>query len=257
MNPDQSPAWIPRYAAFKAVTFWTLIFLAWLSYPAENHYSIMSHTFSFLGSWSEEHNPRWWWIFSIAMVFWGVATIPLILFAYKRFQLVSRWAAAVGAILMLLGCLGVIVVGLVPDARDPFMGTMRWTDIHEKAAVLVAAGFTLGILWHAGMIIRDRFTDRHFLHAHGYHTRAFLWPFLIWTTVVAIAVGNQIRWGMMYEARKTAALQSGDKIGSSWGESLNTVYAFPLWENVVIYTLFAVLVWFMVVVHEPGNNSRR
>lgn len=249
MNLSPPARWIPRYVAFKATTFWGLIFLAWLSYPAEHHYSIMSHTFSFLGSWDPQHNPKWWWIFTVAMVFWGTATVPLVVAGYKRFRPVSRVGAGIGAALMLLGCIGVIVVGLVPDVRDPFIAGKRWTDVHEVAAVLVAVGFTLGILWHAGLIVKDRFGTRRFSHAHGFHLRAFFWPYALWGTVVAVAAANQIRWGLLYERRKAAAAAAGETIKSSWGESLNTIYAFPLWENVVIYALFAFLVWFTLAVH--------
>lgn len=250
-----SAHWIPRYVAFKATTFWGLILLAWISYPSDHEYSIMSHTFSFLGSWNPEHNPDWWWIFTVAMVFWGVATIPLVAYSYRRFRVVSRWGAGMGAFFMLIGCVGVIVVGLVPDVRDTLYGEMRWTEVHAIAAVLVAAGFTLGILWHAGLIVKDRFGARHFDTAHGFHFRAFLWPYLLWGGMVTVAAANQIRWGILYETRKAEAATAGERIGSSWAESLHTIYAFPLWENLVIYTLFAWLVWFTLVVHGTEGDA--
>ena len=43
---------------------------------------------------------------------------------------------------------------------------------------------------------------------------------------------------------KAEAAASGGHIGSSWAEGLHTCYSFPLWENVVIYTLFIFLIWF-------------
>lgn len=247
---------IPRYLALKATIFWSLIFLAWLSYPAEHAYSIMSHTFSFLGSWNPEHNPEWWWVFSIAMVFWGVSTVPLVLYIRRRFLPLHPIGANVGAVLMGLGCLGVVLVGLIPDVRDPLYGDTRWTDVHEKAAILVGVGFALGILWHGMLLLRDRWKHRHFEGGHGWHARAFVWPFALWTAVVAVAVANQVRWGMMYEARKAAATEAGEPIGSSWGESLHTVYAFPLWENVVIYALYAFLIWFTFCLYAVDHREQ-
>jgi hypothetical protein len=247
---------LPRYAVLKAAVFWTLILLAWLSYPAENRYSIMSHTFSFLGSWNEEHNPAWWWIFSLAMVFWGVSGVPLSLYFFRRFRVVSPRGAGIGAAFTLLGCVGVVLVGLVPDVRDPFYGELRWTEVHTVAAILVAVGFTLGILWYGGLILRDRFGARHFERAHGFGPGSFAWPYLVWGGMLAVAVGNQVRWEMLYTARKAEALAKGETIRSSWGESINTIYAFPLWENLVIYTLFAFLVWFAIVLHGTESAPR-
>jgi len=239
----------PKFVIFKAFTFWSLILLAWLSYPADHAYSIMSHTFSFLGSWSEEHNPRYWWIFTCAMVFWGVAMVPITLRIYLRFREISPWAAVVGAFFMLVGSVGVVVVGLVPDAREILYGDTRWTEVHEIAAVMVGVGFALGILWHAGMILRDRFGERKLNDGHSLGLRSFAWPFAMWVGVLAVAVHNQVTWAQTYEARKAAAEAASTHIGSSWGESLNTVYAFPLWENIVIYALYAFLIWFALLVH--------
>ena len=39
------------------------------------------------------------------------------------------------------------------------------------------------------------------------------------------------------------AAAAGASIGSSWSEAMNTRYSFPLWENILIYTLFLFLVW--------------
>ncbi|MCK5863064.1 MAG: hypothetical protein KAH38_11295, partial [Candidatus Hydrogenedentes bacterium] len=67
---------IRRYLILMSVVFWGFILLAWIGYPAENKYSIMTHTFSFLGSYKTKHSPQWWWLFSIAMLFWCCAGIP-------------------------------------------------------------------------------------------------------------------------------------------------------------------------------------
>jgi hypothetical protein len=72
LSGDLERTEIRRYLIFMTGVFWGLIFLAWLGYPAEHKYSITTHTFSFLGSYNEEHSPQWWWLFSIAMLFWSV-----------------------------------------------------------------------------------------------------------------------------------------------------------------------------------------
>lgn len=234
---------VRRYLLAKTVVFWTLIFAAWWTYPAENHYSIMSHTFSFLGSFTSEHNPRFWWLFSMAMLFWAVALIPTALYIHARFVALSRWGARIGAAFFLLASLGVALVALFPDAPDPVFGTVRWTEIHEKGALLTAIGFVLGILWHAGLLLWAALRPQH-PNAAALRQPRLVLPFALWFAVATAAAYNQISWGLMYEAKKAAAKAAGQSIRSSWGESLNTIYAFPLWENIVIYALFAFLIAF-------------
>ncbi len=239
---------IKPYVLAEACIFWGLIFVAWLSYPAGHHYSIMSHTFSFLGSWDPQHNPDHWYFFSAGMGFWSVASIPLVFYHYRRFALISRWAAGVGSFFLLLGSIGTMGVACFPDARGAAIGTVEWTKIHEKVAVLVAIGYTLGLLWHGGMLLWDRAVlARGGRPTHFEHGRLAA-PYLFWLAVTGAGVCNQVIWGMRYGEMKKAAALAGTQIRSSWGESLNTIWAFPLWENLVIYTLFIFLAWFTLAV---------
>lgn len=230
------PHELRRYLVFKALVFWGLIGTCWLVFPPENHYSIMSHTFSFLGSFQEQHNPHWWWIFSVAMLFWSLAMLPTTRYLYHRFAEISPRGAAAGAGLFVLGSVGIAIVALFPDSPAPVFGAVRWTEIHEKGAVLVFIGFVLGIGVFGAMLLRDR--------AGRVAHRGLLWPYLFWCGMLGAAAANQIYWGITYEAMKRNAAATGQHIRSSWGESLNTFYAFPLWENLVIYALFAFLIWF-------------
>ena len=166
-----------RYVLIEAVVFWGLIFTAWISYPAENRESIMTHTFSFLGSFESKHNPQWWWIFSIAMAFWGTANAPLVLYAHRPFAAISVWGARAGAGLFLLGSVGIVLIAIFPDARGEVIGNWEWTEIHEKAAIAVAAGFILGILWHGALLLMDLlFSGNNSIFQH----RKFIGPYLFW-----------------------------------------------------------------------------
>lgn len=230
------------YVALEAAIFWGLIALAWFLFPAEHHYSIWTHTFSFLGSFEEKHNPSWWWIFSIAMIFWGLANIPLNAYVHRRLRHVSPYGAWAVTLLFLLGSIGVILVALFPDAPAPVFGSLRWTEIHEKAAVMVFLGFGLGIFWLGALLAlnrirRSRGTDTPLRH------RRFLPPYLLWLSVFGTAVYFQASWEIMYAQRKAAAQAAGTHIGSSWSESLNTIYGFPFWENLVIYAMYIFLAW--------------
>jgi hypothetical protein len=234
------------YVALEAALFWGTIFVAWNLYPAEHKYSIMTHTFSFLGSFDGEHNPQWWWVFSIAMYVWGLGNVPLVLYVYRRFATISAWGAMIGAFLFLAGCVGVVLVAAFPDARPEVIGHIRWTEIHEKAALLDAAGFTLGILWHGVLLLTDRFFGAGSRGTSCFNHRRLLWPYVFWVSVTGVAVRYLITWEHIYAKMKAAAAVSGAHIGSSWSEALNTRYSFPLWENVLIYTLYIFLAWFVL-----------
>ena len=251
---DFEPGELRGYLFFEALLFWGLIAHCWIIYPAENHYSIMTHTFSFLGSFESKHNPGGWWLFSIAMVFWGSATAPVVLYLYRRFATISKWGARAGAFLMLMGCTGIVLVALFPDVPGNVIGDWRSTDIHEKASILIAAGFLLGISWYGVLLLKDRFFPGPGGGGSCFNHGRLLWPYLFWGIVVGVATYFQIRWEFVYAEMKAAAAASGAHIGSHWSEALNTCYSFPLWENVVIYTLFIFLVWLPLAVPDEINS---
>ncbi len=229
-----------------------MIVLCWLVYPAQNKWWIASHTFSFLGSFDARRNPDWWWLFSIAMIFSAMAQVPLVLYLYRRFTTITRLGAVVGAGCFFVGCLGAVGIALFPDVSMPVFGDIRWKDIHEKATLVVAMGFGFGIAWHALLLItdfiwrRDRSVFRH---------HALVGPFSLWAGVWILAIGFEAAWDRKYQELKVASAAAGRHIGSSWDESLNTLYAFPLWENLVIATLFVFMIWFVLAVPNRLENS--
>ncbi|HNR31630.1 MAG TPA: hypothetical protein PKI11_12140 [Candidatus Hydrogenedentes bacterium] len=246
---------LKRYVTVVSLGFWGLIFIAWLSYPKDHHYSIMTHTFSFLGSFEGKHNPRWWWIFSIAMTFWGCAAMPLAFYIHRRFAVFTKWGARVGTLFLLMGCTGIVLVAVFPDARGAVIGTWEWTEIHEKVAIIAAAGFILGNTWHGLLLVADAFSSRWTGVAPRPARRAILWPYLFWVTLTGIAAYFLITWEFLYAEMKAAAHASGAHIGSSWSEALNTRYSFPLWENITIYTLFIFLIWFTLALPRGEGDA--
>ncbi len=257
---DFSATELKRYVAAVSLVFWGTIFIAWLSYPKEHHYSIMTHTFSFLGSFESKHNPQWWWIFSMAMVFWGCASIPLAQYIRRRFHPFSKWGARIGALLLTLGSTGIALVACFPDARGTVIGAWEWTDIHEKAAVLAAAGYIFGNTWHGLLLLLDALPAWWTQTAPRVARLLLLWPFLFWLTVTGAAAYFLIAWEFLYAEMRAAAAASGTHIGSSWSEAMNTRYSFPLWENITIYTLFLFLMWFTLTLprdETPGSKEKK
>jgi hypothetical membrane protein len=239
------------YLCFMSTVFWGLIFLAWLGYPAENKYSIMTHTFSFLGSYDLRHSPVWWWIFSLALLFWGLSTFPLVLYIYRHFRKLSLAGARAGAFFLCLGAFFIILVGIFPDVKTPLTETIKVTDIHEKVAIIAALGFVLGNFTHGALLLKDRFSKGPQLFRHRY----FLPLYSIWLIILFTAVYFQVKWTFVYAQLKEAARASGEPFGSSWSEAMNTIYSFPLWENVLIYTLFIFLVCQALILSVDGPAS--
>ena len=42
-------------------------------------------------------------------------------------------------------------------------------------------------------------------------------------------------------------IKAGEKFENTWSEGMNTIYSFQMWENLLIYTLYAFLIWFTLV----------
>jgi hypothetical membrane protein len=241
------------YLIAMSAIFWGLIFCAWLSFPKDHHFSILTHTFSFLGSFEQKHNPDHWWIFSTAMIFWGAAMLPLVLYIFSRFSAISKAGACAGAVLFALGGIGTIFVGIFPDARGAVIGKYEWTQIHEKAAMTIALGFFFGALCHGILLAKDKWSRRVFAASDSFQYRQVAWPYAVWFSVVGVGLYFQIKWEFVYANMKAAAANT--PIGSHWSEALNTIYSFPLWENLVIYTMFLYLVWFTLALPRSEKQT--
>jgi hypothetical protein len=223
-----------------------LILIVWILYPAENEYSIMTHTFSFLGSFNSEHNPQWWWIFTIALLMLGFVCIPLVIYLHRRFVKVAAFAARFNTLLLLIGCLGMILVAIFPDAGGIVVGDIEWTDIHGKVSLLAFGGFGIGFIFDGILLAKDRF--KWFPHGGEkiFDHSKVIWPYLMFIIVVGVAAYFLIAWEFIYLQLKAA----DPTIGSHWSAALNTIYSFPLWENIGIYTLILFLIWFPFTVPE-------
>lgn len=244
---------LKRYLIFMSTVFWGFIFLAWLGYPSENKYSIMTHTFSFLGSYEVKHSPVWWWLFTVALIFWGLSTFPLVLYIYRHFRRLSLAGARAGAFFLCLGACFIILVGIFPDVKTPFTENIKVTDIHEKVAIIAALGFLLGNFTHGILLLMDRFSKGPRLFNHRY----FFPLYTVWLVILATAIYFQVKWIFVYAELKEAAQAAGEPFGSAWSEAMNTIYSFPLWENVLIYSLFVFLVCKTLILSTGESASDR
>jgi len=250
-----TPEQLRRYLVSEALIFWGLILLCRLLYPAENRFSIMTHTFSFLGSFDAKHNPRFWFLFTIALVFWGLFTVPLVLFLHRRLRGSSPWAVWPGTLLLLEGCLGMVLVGIFPDAHGKVVGDLMHTHVHQDVALMAFAGYGLGIPWMGALLLKDQIRWIPWGGRRLFQWRKSIFPFAFYIVIFSIALYFQLKWEVVYSEMKANAQATGAKIGSHWSEALNTVYSFPLWENVLIYTMYTFMAWFPLTLLEENREA--
>jgi hypothetical membrane protein len=237
-----APGTLRVYLATETLIFWGVIFLCWRLFPQENAFSIHTHTFSYLGSFEADRNPPGWWLFSIAMVFWGLASVPVVLHNLRCLPPASSRGLLVTRGLMLTGCLGIVLVGLFPDARGPVIGSLRWTDIHYIGAAVLVLGFLTGIPRFA-LAVRRAARDTSLDASTRRACQRARWPQVIFLSVSGVALTLLILWIFVYEQRRAVAEAAGQIFGSPWHEAMNTPYSFPLWDNVFVQTLFIYLAW--------------
>lgn len=255
LRGDFTRSGLQGYLAVQTALFWGLIVLAWLGYPADHHFSIRTHTFSFLGSYNPEHNPRFWWLFSLTMVFWGLSEIPVVLHFHRSFAKCAPWLSAAGTGWLAVGCLGIMLVGIFPDVRDEWRAGLRYTQVHTWAALLVAVGFGSGFLLYVLALLKSVLQRAWTGTTRGFPHRRAAWPLLFWVAGTGTCLFMLWRWAHIYGRMKALAASTGRPIGSSWAEGLKTWYSFPLWENLAIYTLYVALVWLALAVARDDHDG--
>lgn len=222
------------YAGLVTAVFWGLIGICWWLFPDEHHFWVLTHTFSYLGSFDADRNPEGWWLFTLAMCFWAVAAIPMARYLARRLEGPAPVLARRGKGWLVLGCAGIGIVGVFPDAGVTFHGEFGLSDLHNLGAVAVALGFIIGASHFAAIVFR---------RSAGARLRRARWPHGVFLTVTVVALYFLIRWEFIYYRLKTEADAAGVTVGSSWQEAMNTIYAFPLWDNVFVLAAFVYLIW--------------
>ncbi len=141
---------LKRYLPVVVLVFAALLAISIILFPSEaarhDHYSIFHDPISSLGHYDVTPG---WIPFSIALVWLGIGAIPLMPYAYARLNPICAKTAALGAFFAILGCLGIIGVGLFPDVHDPILGSsVEFVDVHNITAGLGYGGWFLAfVIW--------------------------------------------------------------------------------------------------------------
>lgn len=238
------------HLAIIVIVFWGLVLCARIGYETGRDYSMHKQMLSALGSFDERHNPQWFWIFTLAMVFCGTFLVPVTFYIHRRFLVISEWGARIGMCLFLLGCTGITFTGLFPDAHLKLFGEVSSSKIHGITASLIIIGFFFGMILHGILLLKDKFRNQEFAEGDASYWK-FIGPYLVCAAVVGATL-SRIRWDYLY----SAILASGADAARYWDDALKGLDHFPLLEHLAIWALTIYIVWFTILLpHEPAREQ--
>ena len=238
---DRPVLW--RYLAVVYGIYWGLI-LGCLSLFPEHKFTIMSHSYSALGSYSADNNPQWWWLFSIAMTFWGIAMVPVVFYNFRRLAIISVWAAGIGAFFMMVGGIGISLVGFFPDGRGTTFGNLEIRKIHNCVALIGTIGYVVSSICFGIMLIIDALKNATSGEHGDFDYKWLILPYLVSGGLFGTGLHFMFRWESVYANLRAAAIAAGQPVPGHFGAALNTRYSFPLWENLAVCALFLFIGWF-------------
>ena len=194
--------------------------VAWWRYPAENRFSILRCTISFLGSPDADRNPAGWRFYQAGMTAVLLLLAELAWLRHGRLRGVigktALWStAAVGVSLALM-----FLAVWIADTREGRWWGMRTGELHTRMAVLAIPFMAAGLV-----------LDGAALRRRGLHPRRW-WPFPALGGVVLVGVAALVSWEI--RCARDARLEH-------WpGEGIHST---PLWEWISFTCLFAFMVW--------------
>ncbi|MEO8351258.1 MAG: hypothetical protein ABI680_05965 [Chthoniobacteraceae bacterium] len=193
---------------------------AWWLFPAENRFSIMRCTISFLGSPDADRNPGGWRFYQAGMSALVLLLGGLVVERHRRVRpmigTTARWSSgAIGVALALL-----FLAVWIADTRETLWFGVRAGKLHTRMAILAIPFMGAGIL-----------LDGVALRFAGVPTRA-LWPFHLYGLLVLVGMTSLMAWKRMCARDATLRHWPGEGI-----------HATPLWEWVVFVYLVGFLLW--------------
>jgi len=220
---------------FSALGF-LFLFLAWLTYPPENNYSIMKDTISFLGSSDPDNNPHGWWLFSISLIIFAIMLVPIAFYRYRRMKKVFLPFALFSLLFYIIAAVGLFLVAIFPDNGGmSYFSDLSAGRLHNLVSIFAFGGFGLAFLIDLFTYIIDAIKKPML-----FNIKIWGMVYIIFFILLGIAVYTQIRWNMICEA-------------NCWpGEG---IYSFPLWEWIIFFTIFFVL--YMTTLSLPNQIENK
>jgi len=235
-----------RYILFAGLLVWFFIALAYIAYPA-SEYSILEHTFSYLGSFDEDRNPEGWYFFSIALFCAAIVFAPLMIYRNRRIRIIEPISGYLILILELIGCIGIFLVGVFPYTGMDYFQDLENRQMHNLVSIFAFGGYGLGIIWESLLMGKDRFAKWPLSFGKGGqkkldHTK-LQYPYIIFFAIVFLTGGFLGGWEIYYPIVHAQDPSIGHWPGIG-------PFAFPLWEWILIVYLFVFFYWTSLVLPE-------
>jgi hypothetical membrane protein len=215
----------------------------------------MEYTYSSLGSYDSNNNPQWWWLFSVAMTFWGIAMVPIVFYCFRRLASVSKRGATFAAVFMMLGGIGISLIGVFPDVDGKIFDAYAIQNIHKYVALLGTFSYMISFITYGVLFIVQAARDFMAKREATFSYKWFIPPYLVWGGTLAMGVYHMITWESVYAVKKAEAIAAGLPSPGHFSGAFYTRYSFPMWENLLIYSLFFLITWFVLAL--PGKPPRR
>ena len=193
---------------------------AWWHYPAENHFSILRCTISFLGSPDANRNPDGWRYYQV-----GMTALVLLLFhlaweRHGRLRAQIGMAAVWSSTAMFVSLALILLAVWIPDTRQGQWFGMRTGQFHTRLAIVAIPFMAFAIV-----------VDGVALGWAGVRSRA-LWPFHLYGLITLVGAWQLIAWERMCKRDPTLRHWPGD----GW-------HSTPLWEWIIFIYLVGFLAW--------------
>jgi hypothetical membrane protein len=206
-----------------------------LLYPGPYDWRYMTISSLFTPGSESDGNPLGSYYLAIGLIVTGVMMVPFAMYLFRKLKVIWRKVALVGAAFMVLGCVGLVLLGSVPDtaALDP---------IHQGNAGITAVGFIFSFIafW---LIMRN---DRQL--QHGGKRQFDRWAMVAAYSVMWVAaVGMLLSQFIRFEITDSLAITDLSFIQTG----LSVFLSLPLWEWVFFLSIIAYIVLLALMV--PAN----
>ncbi|CAL5986460.1 Conserved_hypothetical protein [Hexamita inflata] len=195
----------------------------------KDYYAPWKYTFSKLGSFDDQYNPKYYLLFSACL--WSLIAfdIPMTFFIYRRNQLISKFGASISQIFYIIGWIGIILDGCFCTSTKLIKGTqIQYISVHIKVSSAGAIGFALALL-NNGVLM---FIDQNNI---GCIKNSGKKQFKCAKQIIIVAIIMSV---ILISA---AITQSIDTTGQK--QWIQYLLGFELWENIIIFAIITSLLW--------------
>ncbi|HMF33100.1 MAG TPA: hypothetical protein VKK79_16870 [Candidatus Lokiarchaeia archaeon] len=219
-----------RYLPLMAILAFGFLLLSWWLYPPQLHYSIFTHTISYLGDWSKTPG---WWAWSIAMCVLAISFFPLILYIHRRLNQICLKTARVGSFFGVVACACIFILGFVSDVSQPLVGPLTWDNVHMFFTYGGFGGMGISVIFYSIVFTKDhvpRFGGKQVVGPK----RSLPPHLLIFGVAIATGVSQAIK-EVLYP-------------NAGWnGPGLTSI---SFWEWMLMFSIFIYVFWVALILPE-------